>query len=155
MQRILTAAVVLLFGSVLNAQTTPIYNSIPSPLPPSLTSQNFQAARISEFGNLVKFGGTNRHLTSVTVAMVTWGYFSKYNTADTPNNGSWSHNITLNLYSVNNGNPNVPGTLIQSCHAAVPHSLAAGTLARLRAEPVEGFRRLSQRHGVQYHLRLK
>ncbi len=114
MQRILTAAVVLLFGSVLNAQTTPIYNSIPSPLPPSLTSQNFQAARISEFGNLVKFGGTNRHLTSVTVAMVTWGYFSKYNTAGTPNNGSWSHNITLNLYSVNNGNPNVPGTLIQS-----------------------------------------
>jgi hypothetical protein len=79
MQRILTPAVVLLFGGVLHAQTTPIYNSIPTPLPPSLTSQSFQAWRISEFGNLVKFGGTNRHLSSVTVTMVTWSYFSEYN----------------------------------------------------------------------------
>ncbi len=115
MQRILTPAVVLLFGGALNAQTIPIYNSIPTPLPPSLTNQSFQAPRVSEFGNLVKFGGTNRHLTSVTVAMVTLGYFSKYNTSSTPNNGSWSHDITLNLYSVDNGGANpAPGTKIGS-----------------------------------------
>jgi hypothetical protein len=80
MLRILTPAAVLLFGASLHAQTVPIYDSIPTPLPPSLTSQNFEAGYyLNEFGNEVSFSGTNRHLTSVTVAMVTWGYFSKYN----------------------------------------------------------------------------
>ncbi len=115
MQRILTPAVVLLFGATLNAQTTPIYNSIPTPLPPSLTSQSFQAWRIFEFGNLVKFGGTNRHLTSVTVAMVTWSYFSEYNTPPAQNTGGWNYDITLNLYSVDNSGSNpAPGSKIGS-----------------------------------------
>ncbi len=114
MQRILTPAVVLLFGGALSAQTTPIYNSIPSPLPPSLTSESFQAWRVAEFGNLVKFGGTNRHVTSVTVAMVTWGYFSKYNPNMPISTTGWNYQITLNLYSVNSSTPNLPGSLIQT-----------------------------------------
>jgi len=68
MQRILKPIVVLLFEIALHAQTT-IYNSIPTPFPPALTSQSFQAGRISEFGDRVSFGGTGP-LTSVTVAMV-------------------------------------------------------------------------------------
>ena len=112
MQRILTLAVVLLFGGALNAQTTPIYNTIPTPLPVSLINQSFQAQRISEFGNQVVFGGTSRQLTSVTVAMVTLGYFSKYNSPSAPNTGGWSYPITLNLYSVNSDGS--PGNVITS-----------------------------------------
>ncbi len=112
MQRILTPAVVLLFGGVLHAQTTPIYNTIPTPLPVSLINQSFQAQRISEFGNQVAFGGTSRQLTSVTVAMVTLGYFSKYNSPGAPNTGGWNYPITLNLYSVNSDGS--PGSVIKS-----------------------------------------
>ena len=112
MQRILTPAVVLLFGGVLHAQTTPIYNTIPAPLPVSLINQSFQAQRISEFGNQVAFGGTSRQLTSVTVAMVTLGYFSKYNSPGAPNAGGWNYPITLNLYSVNSDGS--PGSVIES-----------------------------------------
>jgi hypothetical protein len=97
-----------------------IYDSIPSPLPASLVSQSFQAGRISEFGDLIAFGAGPRSLTSVTVAMVTWGYFSKYN-ALAPlqyptNTGGWiDPAITLNIYSVNNsGAKPAPGSLIGS-----------------------------------------
>ena len=110
MQRILTLAVVLLFGGALNAQTVPIYNSIPTPLTPSLASWPFETLQTSEFGNLVNFGGTNRNVTSVTVRMVTWSYHSLY-----PNYGNangWTWPITLNLYNVNTGDSKFPGSLI-------------------------------------------
>jgi hypothetical protein len=117
MQRILTPAVVLLFGFALHAQTT-IYNSIPTPFPPAMTSQSFQAGRISEFGNRVNFdfGGNNRNLISVRVAMATLGYFSKYyDPATTQNTGGWTHDITLTLYDVDNSGLNPePGTPIGS-----------------------------------------
>src|SRR6516162_1042343 len=100
MQRTLTAGAILLFRIVLDAQTVPtvpIYSSIPTPLPPSLISQNFEALpyHYSEFGNQVSFSGTGT-LTSVTVDMVTWGYYSKYNTGPV-GTAPWSEMITLNL----------------------------------------------------------
>jgi uncharacterized protein (TIGR03437 family) len=111
MQRILTPAVVLLFGVALNAQTpTPIYNTIPAPLPPSLPSRSFEGNATSEFGNRVGFAGTSRRLASVTVTMVTWGYHSKY--PNTPGPNGWNHDITLNLYSVNNSDLSRPGSQI-------------------------------------------
>uniref|UniRef100_Q020K9 Ig domain protein, group 1 domain protein n=1 Tax=Solibacter usitatus (strain Ellin6076) TaxID=234267 RepID=Q020K9_SOLUE len=102
MQRILTLVVAFILGGALNAQTIPIYDNIPTTLPASLTSESFQAWRVSEYGNLVTFSGTNRHVTSVTVAMVTWGYYSKYHPGLAINTAPWSHDITLNLYSVSN-----------------------------------------------------
>jgi adhesin/invasin len=114
MQNVLTPAAFLLFGVALNAQTVPIYNTLPSPLPSSLTSQSFEAGFISEFGDQIQFGGTGRRLTSVTVSMVTWGYFSKYNAPGTANSGGWTHPITLNLYAVNASDPNHPGNVIGS-----------------------------------------
>jgi hypothetical protein len=93
-----------------------IYRSIPSPLPPSLVSQSFQAQRNSEFGDLINFGGTDRNLTTVTVAMVTWGYFTKYSTLFPTNTGGWTEPaITLNLFNVDNsGASPAPGGLIAS-----------------------------------------
>jgi hypothetical protein len=101
MQRILMLGAILLFGIVLEAQTVPtvpIYSSIPTPLPPSLVSQNFEALpyHYSEFGNQVSFSGTGT-LTSVSVDMVTWGYYSKYNPSPV-SSVPWSWTITLNLY---------------------------------------------------------
>jgi hypothetical protein len=97
-----------------NAQTPkPIYNNIPSPLPSSLTSQSFEALpyHYSEFGNLIAFGGTARNLTSVTVAMVTLGYRSKYGAA--PTSAGWTEPaLTLNVYSVGSGSQ--PGPVIAS-----------------------------------------
>ncbi|HKD07530.1 MAG TPA: Ig-like domain-containing protein [Bryobacteraceae bacterium] len=114
MRRFLTLATALSFGALLNAQTAPIYDSTPAPLPPSLISQSFQAQRISEFGNLVSFAGPIAHrrpLTTVTIDMVTLAYQTKYNLAG---NG-WNHDITLNIYSVDNsGASPAPGNLIKS-----------------------------------------
>jgi hypothetical protein len=103
-------AVAPVFGSIV------IYNNIPSPQPPSLVSQSFQANRDSEFGDLITFGGTARDLTSATVAMVTVGYFSKYNVSTVTNTGGWTEPaITLNLFSVDNsGASPAPGTLLGS-----------------------------------------
>jgi hypothetical protein len=93
-----------------------IYNNLPSPLPPSLVSQSFQAGRVSEFGDLIAFGGTARDLASATVDMVTWGYFSKYNEPEAANNGGWTDPaITLNLYNVDNSGTNpAPGSVLAS-----------------------------------------
>jgi adhesin/invasin len=121
MQRILTPAAVLLFGIVVNAQTlptVPIYNSIPAPLPPVLSvSQSFEALpyHYKEFGNQVAFSGTNRHLTSVTVAMTTLGYLSKYPSYPASPTG-WTEDITLNLYSVDSSSPPKPASVIASVH---------------------------------------
>ena len=93
-----------------------IYDNIPALLPASMISQSFQAGRISEFGDLVSFAGTDRALSSVTLAAVTWGYFSKYNSADTVNTGGWTDpGITVNLYTVDNsGEQPAPGSLLGS-----------------------------------------
>ena len=93
-----------------------IYDNLPSPLPPSLVSQSFQAWRVSQFGDLVSLAGGERDLTSATVAMVTWGYFSKYNAPTDTNTGGWTEPaITLNLYNVDNsGSSPAPGALLGS-----------------------------------------
>jgi hypothetical protein len=93
-----------------------IYNNLPSPLTPSLVSQSFQAARISEFGDLIAFGGTDRNLTTATVGMVTFGYFTKWNAPTAAITSGWTEPaITLNLFNVDNsGVSPAPGTLIAS-----------------------------------------
>jgi hypothetical protein len=90
---------------------TTAYNALPDPLPVSLPAQNFEAAFAAEFGNQVELTGTDRILVSVTVGMVTWAYWSKYNATGTPT-PSWSHPITLNVYAANADDS--PGSLLGS-----------------------------------------
>ncbi len=59
-----TPAVPMVGGSI-------IYDGLPSPTPPSLVSQPFQAQQTLEFGDHVSFAGTARIVTKVTVMMVT------------------------------------------------------------------------------------
>jgi adhesin/invasin len=79
-----------------------------------LISQSFEALpyHYSEFGNNVLFSGTGT-LTSVTVAMVTLGYQSKYPTYTGTSSG-WTEDITLNLYNSSGNSPLTPGSLIAS-----------------------------------------
>jgi hypothetical protein len=89
---------------------TVIYNSIPGPsLPPNVVSLGYQANQTAEFGDLIQFAGTARNLSTVTLVMSDWALASDWPTF----NPSWTHPITLNLYSVNNSGPNpAPGSLL-------------------------------------------
>jgi len=123
MQRIWTPTAILVFGVALHAQTMPIYNDIPAPLPPSLSSQSFEALpyHYSEFGNEISFVGSNRRLTSVTVTMVTLGYLSKYNSSGNMNPAGWIEDITLKLYSEDTSVvPPAPGSVIASVTQSFP-----------------------------------
>ncbi|NMM35227.1 MAG: hypothetical protein HHJ13_14775, partial [Phycicoccus sp.] len=100
------ALAVSLFGGVNLAQAAPpsattVYDAIPSPLPPNVASLGFQATQTSEFGDRVNLAGTDRILDSVTVMMSNWALYSEY-TSDSRysgNTATWTHPITVNVYS--------------------------------------------------------
>lgn len=101
----------LVAGSPLGASV--IYDSIPAPLPPNVPSLGYQATQTSEFGDLIQFGGTNRTLKQVTLAMSDWALASDYPSFPGSTGPTWNHPLTLNLYNVDNSGPNpAPGTLI-------------------------------------------
>lgn len=102
-----TPAVPMVGGSI-------IYDGMPSPQPPSLPSQPFQAQQTLEFGDHVSFAGSARVVTKVTVLMVTWAKQADYPAMTDPT--GWTHPITLKLYNVNNAVPAVPapGAVIAS-----------------------------------------
>lgn len=93
------------------ADTSVAYNAIPETLPPSMPSVGFQATQTSEFGDYIHLAGADRDLQSVTVTMVTWALNSTF-----PAMGltGWVHPITLNVYNVTLGTPNLLGSLIVS-----------------------------------------
>lgn len=116
MKKILLSALVFvfLFTGVLSANASVVYNSLPSPLPPNTPSQPFQAQQTFEFGDYVHLGGTDRNLTTVTVGMSDWALYSDY-TSDVrynTNSATWSHPITINIYSNHLGVNGVPDTLL-------------------------------------------
>ena len=54
------------------AADTPLYDSIPDPLPGNVPSVGFQATQTAELGDRIRFAGTGRNLQSVTVTMSSW-----------------------------------------------------------------------------------
>ena len=91
---------------------SPVYNAIPSPLPPNVASVGYEATSTSEFGDSVHLSTTNadRRLNTVTVTMSDWALHSTYPSVG--NSAGWTHPITLNVYNVGSGN--TPGALIKS-----------------------------------------
>ena len=94
------------------AATSVVYNALPDPLPPNAPSQPFQAQQTFEFGDYVHLGGTNRILSTITVAMSDWALYSDY-TGDIRylgNSSTWTHPITITVYSNHLGSNGAPDT---------------------------------------------
>ena len=92
-----------------------VYNATPSVTPQtSYPSLGFQATQTSEFGDYVHLSGTARVLNRVTVTMVTWAKFSDYSTNPTymGNSTSWTHPITINIYSAHLNGNGIPDELL-------------------------------------------
>ena len=98
------------------AASSVVYDATPSPLPPNVASLGFEATSTSEFGDYVHLTGanTNRRLNTVTVTMSDWAVYSDYSSDArySANSATWSHPITLNIYSNHLGANGVPDTLL-------------------------------------------
>lgn len=93
-----------------------VYDATPSPLPGNVASVGFEATSTSEFGDFVHLSSTSidRRLNTVTVTMSDWAHFADYATDSrySGNNATWSHPITLNVYSSHLGDNGTPDTLL-------------------------------------------
>ena len=91
-----------------------VYNAIPSVLAPNVASLGFEATSTSQFGDYVHLGGSNRVLSSVTVTMSDWALYSDYSSdiRYSGNSQSWTHPITVNVYSNHLDANGVPDTLL-------------------------------------------
>ena len=121
MKRLLTSIATLATGALLLAAPagiafadTAVYNAIPSTLPPNVASVGFQANQTAQFGDYVHLAGTARILHTVTVTMSDWALYSTYasDTRYSGNQSSWTHPITINIYSNHLGANGVPDTLL-------------------------------------------
>lgn len=99
------------------AGTIVVYNTIPGTLPVNLPSEGYEAASISELGNLIQFAGNNSTyaLTSATIVMSDWApqsdWASQINGSTITSTGFYVP-LTLNLYTV--GANNSAGALLKS-----------------------------------------
>jgi len=91
-----------------------VYNAVPSPLPGNVPSVGFQATQTSQFGDYVHLGGTARTLGAVTVTMSDWALYADYSldARYLRNKSTWTHPITLNVYSSHLGTDGAPDTLL-------------------------------------------
>ena len=118
--RMVTAAVAAIVIGVAAAVasagggTASVYDAVPSPLPPNVASVGFKATSTSQFGDYIHLGGANRLLQTVTVTMSDWALYSDYSSDAryAANNTSWTHPITVNVYSSHLGVNGVPDTLL-------------------------------------------
>jgi len=92
-----------------------LYDNIPSPLPPNVPSQPYEAVQSGEFGGIIQFAGAgpSYSLTTATLALSDWALASSY----TPNGSTITAAgfyvpLTLNIYNV--GASNSVGSLIGS-----------------------------------------
>jgi hypothetical protein len=108
-----------MFAAAASANAATVYNDIPpaTPVNGNVVSQAFQATQAAEFGGQVGLAGTQRQDPTITVLMSSWGCGTSgtWNGGDcvTTAGATFSHPITLNLYSVL-PNTGEPGGLIAS-----------------------------------------
>src|SRR4026207_2083547 len=92
-----------------------VYNAIPNPLPPNVASVGYEATSTSEFGDSVHLSTTNadRRLNTVPVTMSDGALSSDYSSAFlySANATTWSHPITVNVYSDSLGVNGAPDEL--------------------------------------------
>lgn len=93
-----------------------VYDATPTPLPGNVASVGFEATSTSEFGDYVHLSSTSidRRLSTVTVTMSDWALYSDYasDARYAGNSATWSHPITVNVYSNHLGANGAPDTLL-------------------------------------------
>jgi hypothetical protein len=91
------SAAVSLGGTV----TVTVYDAIPNPLPANVASLGFQSNHTAEFGDYIHLAGAARMLSTVTVTMSDHALYSDYSSDPrySGNSTSWTHPITLNVYT--------------------------------------------------------
>ena len=96
---VMVSAVVLTFVSAnAGAQTsgTPVFNNLPSVLPPNVPSQGFQCCATSEIGDEIRLEiDTPRRAGFATVLMSSWSLRADYPALS---DAGYVHPITLNIY---------------------------------------------------------
>jgi hypothetical protein len=107
-------AAFLVAGALAAPVPSVVYNATPNPLPPNVASVGFEATSTSQFGDYVHLAGTDRVLKTVTVTMSDWALYSDYSSDARylGNSATWSHPITVNVYSNHLGANGVPDTLL-------------------------------------------
>jgi len=106
---VLAAAVSVSVAAGSAFAASPAYDATPHPLPPNVASVGFEATSTSELGDYVHLAGVNRDLKTVTVTMSDWALHSDY--PDYPVE-SWSHPITVKVYSDHLGANGAPDELL-------------------------------------------
>jgi len=96
------------------AASNTVYNAIPAALPPNVQSLGYEATSTAEFGDYVHLGGTSRNLDTVTVTMSNWALYSDYVNDErySADSTSWTHPITVNIYSNHLNENGIPDTLL-------------------------------------------
>jgi hypothetical protein len=93
-----------------------VYSAIPSTLPGNVVSLGFEATSTSEFGDEVGLTQTG-YLSTANVVMSSWGCqsggWSTQDCSTTPG-ATFTHPITFNVYSVNDGSTPTVGSLLMS-----------------------------------------
>lgn len=152
----------LAVGMAFTAHAQVIYSSIPSPLPPSVSSEGPEAYAFSEIGDgLIFTPGSNRLVTHVTVVMDDWActsghWYNAVGTADscvTPAGATFSQPITLNIYAVNPTTPPSAGTLLatQTSTFAVPYRPSSSAVCATVAQGSDGTRWYDAATNACYH----
>lgn len=103
------------------AASNTVYNATPAVLPPNVQSLGYEATSTAQFGDYVHLAGTSRKLDTVTVTMSNWALYSDYvnDARYSANNVSWTHPITVNVYSNHLDANGVPDTLLATTTQSV------------------------------------
>jgi hypothetical protein len=106
------AAIAILALAAGTASAAKVYSNFPKPKPKNVVSEAFEATSTSEFGGVVKAGGTARNGATVSTVLSSWGCEEGAGAGCRTNGGAtFSHPITLKVYEVAPG-PSV-GALVE------------------------------------------
>jgi hypothetical protein len=108
----------MLAGLSASASADVIYSTFPATLPPNEPSLGYEANSTAEFGDEISFDGTDRDLSTVTLALSNWAYESEWETVG--KSTGFDVPMTLNIYNVGAGD--TVGSLLatQTVTAFVP-----------------------------------
>jgi hypothetical protein len=110
--------------------STVVYDSVPTVLPGNVISEAFEATSTVEFGDKVRLGAGGRKLDKVKVIFSSWGceggdWTGTSGSCVTTPSSSFTHPLTLNIYSVAVGGGPGPLLATKTVTPAIPYRPSA------------------------------